>query len=91
MKWVSNIEWDGSDLEFHCTYEPAEDATRDHPGTDISVDVTKVLMILPDENNNMVKVDVLSILDFDVDLNQIQEAIVEEIENDEPDPDRDRL
>ncbi len=91
MKWVTNIDWDGSDLEFHCTYEPAEAATYDHPGTDISIDITKVMMVLPDANDNMVKVDVLGILNFDIDFEDIYEIILEEIKNNEPDPDRDRL
>ena len=88
--WIANIDWDGSDLEFHCTYEPGERETRDHPGSDLSVEIHKVLMVLPDKNDNMVTVDVLGILDFDIDWDQIIETIKEAIENDEPDPDADR-
>jgi len=44
-------------------------------------------MTLPDKNNNMVNVDVLGILDFDIDFEEVLETIKEEIENDEPDPD----
>ena len=91
MKWITNIEWDGSELEVHCTYEPAEDATRDHPGTDISVDVTKVMMILPDKNDNMVLVNIIDTICMDIDYDTIIETIIEDIKNDEPDPDRDRL
>lgn len=47
-------------------------------------------MVLPDKNDNMVTVDVLGILDFDIDWDQITESIKEAIENDEPDPDADR-
>lgn len=85
--WITNIDWDGSDLEFHCTYEPGERETRDHPGSDLSINIEKVLMTLPDKNDNMVNVDVLGILDFDIDFEEVLETIKEEIENDEPDPD----
>lgn len=87
-KWHTNIDWDGSDLQFHCTYEPGEKETRDDPGTDISINIEKVLMTLPDKNDNMVTVDVLGILDFDIDFDVVLETIKEEIEDYEPDPDR---
>ena len=87
---ITWIEHNDVDLEYHCTYEPAEPETYDYPGTDITVDIKKVLMDLPDKDGNMVTVDVLSILEFDIDFEHVLETIREEIREDEPDPDAGR-
>lgn len=81
--WITYID----DLEFECCYDPGEPATYDHPGASISVEIHKVWATLEDKNGNTVTVNVMDILDQDVDYESAIETIIEEIKNDEPDPD----
>ena len=82
--WTTEID----DLEFECTYDPGEPETYDHPGSSLSVEIHKVWATLEDRNGNPITVNVKDILDQDIDYESALEIILEEIENDEPDPDR---
>ena len=81
--WTTYID----DLEFECTYEPGEKETYDHPGSSLSVEIQKVWATLEDKNGNTVTVNVMDIIDQDIDYESAIETIIEEIKNDEPDPD----
>tara|TARA_R100001440_G_scaffold74036_1_gene99086 strand:- start:5594 stop:5866 length:273 start_codon:yes stop_codon:yes gene_type:complete len=82
--WTTYIE----DLEFECVYDPGERETWDHPGASLTVEIQKVWATLEDKNGNPITVNVKDILDQDIDYESALETILEEIENDEPDPDR---
>tara|TARA_Y100001938_G_scaffold138376_1_gene203750 strand:- start:1719 stop:2096 length:378 start_codon:yes stop_codon:yes gene_type:complete len=82
--WTTYID----DLEFECVYDPGEKQTWDHPGASLTVEIQKVWATLEDRNGNPITVNVKDILDQDIDYESALEIILEEIENDEPDPDR---
>ena len=77
--WITNIDWDGSDLEFHCTYEPGERETRIDPGCDPFVAVNKIFIVTEDQNGNDVKVNVAPFIHVEIDEDSIAEDILENL------------
>ena len=81
FKDTYNIEIDGSDFDLHYTFEPGERETRIDPGCDPFVTIDKVMITVPDINENMVEIDVSSFIDVDMDYEWMCEQILESLKD----------
>ena len=85
-KGTIEIDVEGTEVEFHYTYESGDPGIHTYPNGDPGVPptgpdvtVTAAFAVVEDKNGAQVYVDILDVLEPHIDLDTIEEQIIEDI------------
>ena len=86
-KGTIEIDVEGTEVEFHYTYEAGDPGIHTYPNGDPGlpptgpdVTVTAAYAVVEDKNGSQVYVDILDVLEPHIDLDSIEEQIIEDNE-----------